>query len=197
MVNAAGPVGVLAVQGDFAAHVRAVEKAGYRAVEVRRAEAVPGLSALILPGGESTTMLKFLAAEGLDSVIKEFAANRGPILATCAGVILLAKEVTNPEQVSLGVLDIGVVRIGYGRQVHSVISAIAGPPALGDLEAFFIRAPRITRLGRGVEVLARWEDDPVLIRQQNIVAATFHPELTAIARMAIDGMEATRRSPCN
>jgi len=178
MADPAGPVGVLALQGDFQAHARAVEAAGFRPREVRRAGELQGISALVLPGGESTTMLKFLREEGLEEELLAFAKEGGPILATCAGLILLARKVTSPEQPSLGVLDAEVVRNGYGRQVHSSIHRIQAAPPLGELEAVFIRAPRVTRVGPGVEVLARLGEDPVLLRQGKLVAASFHPELS-------------------
>ncbi len=173
-----GPVGVLAVQGDFQAHTAAVEGAGFRPVEIRRPGEFQGLSALVLPGGESTTMLKFLREEGLEGEVLGFCREGGPLLATCAGVILLARRVTGPDQPSLGVLDVDLVRNGYGRQVHSSIHRIRAEEPLGEMEAVFIRAPRITRAGPGVRVLARLGEDPVLLRQGPIVAATFHPELS-------------------
>ncbi len=176
-VDPLGPVGVLALQGDFQAHASAVEEAGFRAVEIRRPGEMARLSALVLPGGESTTMLKFLREEGLEEAILAFCGRGGPVLATCAGVILLARRVTGPEQPSLGILDVDLVRNGYGRQVHSSIHRIRAEPPLGELEAVFIRAPRITRTGPGVQVLARLGEDPVLLRQGPLVAATFHPEL--------------------
>ena len=176
-VDRGGPVGILALQGDFAAHGRAVEEAGHRPRPVRRAGELEGLAALILPGGESTTMLKLLRGDGLREGIEDFARAGGPILATCAGVVLLARTVVNPEQESLDLLDLDVYRMGYGRQVHSTIHTLPGPPGLGPIEAVFIRAPRITRVGRQVEVLAALEEDPVLVRQGAIVATTFHPEL--------------------
>jgi len=178
MATAVGPVGVLAVQGDFAAHRRAVERAGLGALEVRRPAQLAGLSALILPGGESTTMLKFLAEEGLGPAILGFARSGRPILATCAGVVLAARGVSNPAQDSLGLLDVDVTRNGFGRQVHSAIHRLEAPEPLGSLEAVFIRAPRITRVGPGVEVLARLAGEPVLVRQGAVLAATFHPELS-------------------
>ncbi|HHI68321.1 MAG TPA: pyridoxal 5'-phosphate synthase glutaminase subunit PdxT [Planctomycetes bacterium] len=173
-----GPVGVLAVQGDFQAHAAAVEETGFRPVEVRRPGELQGLSALVLPGGESTTMLKFFREEGLEGEVLAFCREGGPVLATCAGVILLARRVTGPDQPSLGILDVDLVRNGYGRQVHSSIHRIRAEEPLGEIEAVFIRAPRIIRAGPGVQVLARLGEDPVLLRQGPIVAATFHPELS-------------------
>ncbi len=177
-IDPAGPVGVLALQGDFHAHAAAVEAAGFRPVEIRRPGEVRRLSALILPGGESTTMLKFLREEGLEEEILAYCRDGGPVLATCAGVILLARRVTGPDQPSLGILDVDLVRNGYGRQVHSSIHRVRAEEPLGEVEAVFIRAPRITRVGPGVRVLARLGEDPVLLRQGPIVAATFHPELS-------------------
>jgi 5'-phosphate synthase pdxT subunit len=172
-------IGVLAIQGDFAAHGRVLQRLGVRWCEVRRPEQMAELSGLILPGGESTTMLKFLLEEGLIEPLKEFARRGGSFFGTCAGTILLAKEVVNPTQPSLGLVDISVERNAYGRQVDSFIdsamSRAFGPP---PLEMVFIRAPMITKIGRGVEVLAEHSGRPVLVQQGNHLVATFHPELT-------------------
>ena len=171
-------IGVLAVQGDFAAHARALKRVGVEAVEVRRARQFDEAGGLIIPGGESTTMLKFVEEEGLGAAIKSFAAAGRPIFATCAGAILVARQVSNPRQASLGLMDIDVARNAYGRQVDSFISEIETTLAGGPLEAVFIRAPRITRAGREVVTLATLKGEPVMVRQGNLVAATFHPELT-------------------
>jgi len=169
-------VGVLALQGDFEAHCRALESAGAQAVEIRTAAELDGVDALVIPGGESTTMLKLLDIEGLFRPLAEFGA-RKPIFGTCAGAILLATEVLNPTQVSLGLMDLTVERNGYGRQIDSRIAQIvlAGEPT----EAVFIRAPIIRRVGEQVKVLAVYQGTPVLAEQGRHMVATFHPELSA------------------
>ena len=175
-------IGVLAIQGDYAAHAEALTEAGAEPVEVRNPEELETLDGLILPGGESTTMLKFLERRNFFDALKEYAAKR-PVFGTCAGAILLAREVRHPHQRSLGVLDAIVERNAYGRQVDSTIltepSSLPGDP----LEMVFIRAPRIAQTGPSVEVLARREGSPVLVRQGKIMAATFHPELSADRRV--------------
>ncbi len=175
-------IGVLAIQGDYAAHAEALLDAGAEPVEVRNPEELAGLDGLILPGGESTTILKFLERKGLFESLKEFAAAR-PVFGTCAGTILLAREVRHPAQLSLGALDVVVERNAYGRQIDSTI--LTEPTELpgGPLEMVFIRAPRIAQTGSGVEVLARREGSPVLVRQGKLLAATFHPELSADRRV--------------
>jgi 5'-phosphate synthase pdxT subunit len=177
------PVGVLALQGDFEAHKKALADRGVESVEVRTPADLDGLAGLVLPGGESTTMLKLMESTGLDDRLAALVRDGVPVLATCAGVILLAREVTNPPQRSLGLLDIGVERNAYGRQLESAVvdlevDADAELPT-GKLEGVFIRAPRVTEVGSSVRVLARWGRDPVLLRQGNVLAATFHPELSA------------------
>jgi 5'-phosphate synthase pdxT subunit len=171
-------IGILAVQGDFAAHRAALERLGVDSTLVKTPGDFAGLSGLILPGGESTTHLKFLNEEGLLGPIQELAARGGALLGTCAGAILLAREAKNPPQPSLGLLDMVVVRNAYGRQVASGVRL--GPTTLKPepLEMVFIRAPIIERVGPGVEVLAEFEQHPVLVRQGRVMAATFHPELT-------------------
>jgi 5'-phosphate synthase pdxT subunit len=170
-------VGVLALQGDFEAHCRALESAGADAVEIRTAAELDGVDALVIPGGESTTMLKLIEIEGLFQPLAEFGA-RKPVFGTCAGAILLATEVLHPSQASLGLLDLTVERNGYGRQIDSRIAQIvlAGEPA----EAVFIRAPIIRRVGEQVKVLAEYQGTPVLVEQGRHMVATFHPELSAI-----------------
>jgi 5'-phosphate synthase pdxT subunit len=175
-------VGVLALQGDFEAHERALRSAGADPVEVRSAEQLAGVDALVIPGGESTTMLKLIDQEGLFEPLRDFGARR-PIFGTCAGAILLASEVTNPPQQSLGLMDIGVERNAYGRQLDSRIAHLKPEGLEGDLEAVFIRAPIIRRVGQDAKVLARYNGDPVLVEQGRHLAATFHPELTADARL--------------
>ena len=172
-------IGILAVQGDFAAHARVLAELGSDSVEVRTPADLEGCDGLILPGGESTTQLQFLQEEGLDKAIAKFAADNRPIFGTCAGAILLATDVKNPKQDSLGLLDMTVLRNGYGRQVHSDV--VSGKTTLHDepLEMVFIRGPIIERIGKGVEVLAEYSDKPALVQKGNIMAAAFHPELTA------------------
>ena len=175
-------IGVLAIQGDYAAHAEALKEAGAIPVEVRKREELEGLDGLILPGGESTTMLKFLErGQMFDELKNSCAAN--PVFGTCAGAILLAREVRNPAQTSLGVLDAVVERNAYGRQIDS--SILVSESALGGekLEMVFIRAPRIVEVGRDVEVLARRDGMPTLVRQGKRMAATFHPELTTDRRV--------------
>jgi len=187
--NGRARIGVLALQGAFEAHQAAFERAGAKAVPVRAAAELEGLEALVIPGGESTTMLKIAGDEGLLEPLRRFGRER-PVFGTCAGAILLAAEVTNPRQESLGLMDISVERNAYGRQVDSRVARIelCGEEA----EAVFIRAPRIFRVGEGVKVLARFGGDPVLVTQGRHMAATFHPELSAdarIHRMFLDTLE--------
>jgi 5'-phosphate synthase pdxT subunit len=169
-------VGVLALQGDYQAHARAVERAGAKAIEVRTVADLEASDGLIIPGGESTTMLKLLNEEKLFEPLKRFGESK-PIFGTCAGAILLAKEVLNPKQASLALMDIGVERNAYGRQVDSHIAPIEIEGA-GKTEAVFIRAPIIRSTGEGVRVLATHRGDPVFVEQGRHLAATFHPELT-------------------
>ena len=180
-------IGVLAIQGDYAAHADALTDAGADPVEVRSPEQLDGLDGLILPGGESTTMLKFLEREhpgrpNFFDALKTY-ASRMPVFGTCAGAILLAREVRSPAQRSLGAMDAIVERNAYGRQIDSSIlleaTSLAGEP----LEMVFIRAPRIVEIGPSVEVLARRDGFPALIRQGNLMAATFHPELSVDRRV--------------
>ena len=175
-------IGVLAIQGDYAAHAQALAESGAIPVEVRKREELEGLDGLILPGGESTTMLKFLERRYLFDDLKKFCSAH-PVFGTCAGAILLAREVRNPEQRSLEVLDAVVERNAFGRQIDSSI-LFADSKLPGDkLEMVFIRAPRIVEIGPEVEVLARREGLPTLVRQGKMMAATFHPELTIDRRV--------------
>jgi pyridoxal 5'-phosphate synthase pdxT subunit len=175
-------IGVLAIQGDFAAHAQALQEAGADAVEVRTAAQLAGLDGLVLPGGESTTFLKFLERDGFLDALQRFVAEK-PTFGTCAGCILLARNVSHPAQQSLAVLDIGVERNAYGRQIDSAIQT--GPTKLpgGPLEMVYIRAPRIASVGPGVEVMAERDGFPVLVRQGRLLAATFHPELSSDRRV--------------
>jgi 5'-phosphate synthase pdxT subunit len=181
-------VGVLALQGDFEAHGKALERAGAQPVEVRSASQLVDLDGLVIPGGESTTMLKLLRAENMLEPLAEF-GRRKPIFGTCAGAILLAGEVSNPAQESLGLMDIAVERNAYGRQVDSRVTHIEPSADFsarthpGDLEAVFIRAPIIRRTGPAAKVLAEYHGDPVLVEQGRHLVATFHPELTSDARV--------------
>jgi 5'-phosphate synthase pdxT subunit len=176
-------VGVLALQGDFAAHGEALARAGAEPVMVREAPQLNEIDGLIIPGGESTTMLKLLRYEGLFDPLADF-GRRKPIFGTCAGAILLAKEVSNPAQESLGLMDIAVERNAYGRQIDSRVTELdpeadfAKHAGAEKLEAVFIRAPIIRSAGPGVAVLARYAGDPVLVEDGRHMAATFHPELT-------------------
>ena len=190
-------IGVLAIQGDFAAHARALGRIGANAIEVRRANDLDGADGLIIPGGESTTMLKFIEQEALGESIVDFARRGKPIFGTCAGAILLAREVYNPPQPSLGLIDIAVERNGYGRQVDSFIAEVETVIAGGPLDAVFIRAPKIIRAGPKVEVLARLDGEATLVQDGNILAATFHPELTVddrVHRLFVGVVQAARES---
>lgn len=173
-------VGVLALQGDFADHEAALQAHGLRTRQVRAAGHLEGVDALVLPGGESTAMLRLLDVEGLWGPLGEALHSGLPVLATCAGLILLAERVENPDQRSYGLLPVTAVRNGYGRQYHSgTFDLVAETPELpSDLEGTFIRAPRITALHGDCDVLARRGDDPVLVRKGAVLAACFHPELT-------------------
>lgn len=175
-------IGILALQGDYDAHRSRLQELGVTAVLVRKPEELDRVDALIIPGGESTTFLKFLEQDGFLAKLRNFVRAK-PTFGTCAGAILLAKEVANPSQETLGVLDIGVRRNAYGRQMESSIQQ--GETTLGTspMEMVFIRAPRIERVGKDVEVLARQGKDPVLVRQGKVMAATFHPELSDDTRV--------------
>ena len=171
-------IGILAVQGDFEAHAAMLEQLGAQTTEVRTPADLEGCDGLILPGGESTTQLKFLQEEGLAEQIVKFADRGGAIFGTCAGAILLAKDVKHPQQDSLNLMDMTVVRNAYGRQIASDV--VSGPTTLKKepLEMVFIRGPVIERTGPGVKVLAEYAGKPALVQRENIMAATFHPELT-------------------
>jgi 5'-phosphate synthase pdxT subunit len=174
-------IGVLALQGDFDAHRRRLEELGAKVVLVRKPEQFDGIDGLVIPGGESTTFLKLLGEDGFEE-LREFVCLR-PTFGTCAGAILLAEEVLNPPQKGLGVLHVTVRRNAYGRQAESSIREGQLSPGDVPLEMVFIRAPKFERLGPKVEVLARDHDDPVLVREGNILAATFHPELSEDTRV--------------
>lgn len=172
-------IGVLAIQGDFDAHKKRLEQLGAVVVLVRKPEQLDEIDGLVIPGGESGAFLKILGEQGF-SKLKEFVRLK-PTFGTCAGAIMLAREVTNPDQPGLGALDIRIRRNAYGRQVDSSIreGIFAGAP----LEMVFIRAPKIERVGPGVEVIATEGKDPVAVRQGRAMAATFHPELSADSRV--------------
>ena len=175
-------IGVLAIQGDFAAHAQALREAGADALEVRTPAQLEGLDGLILPGGESTTFLKFLERDGLLESLQRFVEQK-PVFGTCAGCILLARNVSHPAQQSLAVMDISVERNAYGRQIDSAIQTGETRLPGGPLEMVYIRAPRIASVGPGVEVLAERDGFPVLVRQGKLLAATFHPELSSDRRV--------------
>ena len=173
------PVGVLAIQGDFALHAKMLDRIGARWKLVKHVRDLDGVAGLILPGGESTTMLNVFDDEHMDHAIKTFAASGHPIFGTCAGTILLAKEVLNPPQERLGLMDITVERNAYGRQIDSSVRRGACPELVDrPVEMVFIRAPIIRRVGEGLRVLGRVDGLPVLVEQEKLLAATFHPELT-------------------
>jgi 5'-phosphate synthase pdxT subunit len=181
-------VGVLSLQGDFAAHGAAIARAGAEPVYVRQPEQFRAIDGLVIPGGESTTMLKLLHSDGLMDALAEFGRHK-PVFGTCAGAILMATEVWNPPQESLALMDIAVERNAYGRQIDSRVTVLDPEPefqkrtAPGQLEAVFIRAPVIRRVNGGGQVLARYAGDPVLVEQGRHLVATFHPELTADSRV--------------
>ncbi len=177
-------IGVLALQGDFDAHRRRLEELGAEVVLVKKPEQLDDLDGLVIPGGESGTFLKLLGEAGFER-LKQFARTK-PTFGTCAGAILLASEVENPKQAGLGVLDIGIRRNAYGRQVDSSIrQGWFVEEKLGEspIEMVFIRAPKIGRIGPGVEVIATEGNDPVAVRQGKAMAATFHPELSEDTRV--------------
>ena len=175
-------IGVLAIQGDYEAHKAVLERLGADVALVRKPEQLDSIDAIVIPGGESSTFLNFLAEHGFLEKLRDFVSTK-PTFGTCAGAILLAKEVENPPQQSLAALDIRIRRNAYGRQIDSSIRE--APTKLGDkpLEMVFIRAPKITGTGKNVEVLATEHGDPVLVRQGKIMAATFHPELSDDTRV--------------
>ena len=172
-------IGILAVQGDFAMHARMLDQLDVPWKLIKHIEDFAGADALILPGGETTTMLKFLTERKLADAIKAFAKENKPVFGTCAGAILMAKEVLNSEQERLGLIDISVERNAYGRQVDSSVQQGECLEISNHaVEMVFIRAPIIRRVGEGVKVLGRVGGLPVLVEQGNLLAATFHPELT-------------------
>jgi 5'-phosphate synthase pdxT subunit len=182
-------IGVLALQGDFAAHAAALQQAAWgnsipvEVAEVRRTAELDGLDGLVLPGGESTTLLNLMQDEPWFDALREFHRDGGAVLGTCAGAILLSSEVLNPEQPSLGLIDATIERNGFGRQVDSFETELDVDIPGGRMAAVFIRAPRFRRLSGEVEVLGSWQGEPVLVRVGNAIACTFHPELTGDVRL--------------
>ena len=172
-------VGILAVQGDFAAHAAMLRSLGAETTEVRTVADLEGCDALVLPGGESTTQLQFLKEEGLFGAVRKFAEADKPVFGTCAGAILLATDVRHPAQDSLGLVEMTVLRNGYGRQLASDVFLAPSKLEPRPMEMVFIRAPVIESVGPGVEVLAEHGGKPVLVQKGKLLAATFHPELTA------------------
>jgi pyridoxal 5'-phosphate synthase pdxT subunit len=176
-------IGVLALQGDFDAHRRRLEELGAKVVLVKKPEQLDAIDGLVIPGGESGTFLTLLGEAGLGK-LQEFVKQK-PTFGTCAGAILLAKEVENPPQAGLGALNIRIRRNAYGRQIDSSIreGKLVGVKVSKPLEMVFIRAPKISHVGEGVEVLATEGSDPVVVRQGRAMAATFHPELSDDTRV--------------
>ena len=198
MGNGHNTIGILAIQGDYAMHAKMLDRIGKPWKLVKHASELEDVCGLIMPGGESTTMLKFFAANGFSPAIKAFAARGKPIFGTCAGAILLAQDVLNPPQERLALMDITVERNAYGRQIDSSVQQ-GDCPEIADhpLEMVFIRAPIIRRVGEHVRVLGRCAGLPVLVEQGNLLASTFHPELTedeAIHRHFLRKIEAPPRS---
>ncbi len=177
-------IGVLGLQGDFREHVETLRLMGVETLVVKLPEDLELVDGLIIPGGESTTMGRIMVEMGMKELLKEKIKNGMPVFGTCAGMILLSKKVEGYEQPLLEVLDVEIERNAYGRQVESFEVDI-NIPELGDrpFRAIFIRAPKIKKLGEGVEVLASYDGDPVLVRQGNILASSFHPELTQDTRI--------------
>ena len=175
-------IGVLAIQGDYEAHKARLEQLGAEVLLVRKPEQLDAIDGIVIPGGESSTFLNFLAERGFLEKLRAFVSTK-PTFGTCAGAILLAKHVENPPQQSLGAMDIRIRRNAYGRQLESSIREAETKLGRKPLEMVFIRAPKIVDTGKGVEILARSGDDPVLVRQGKIMAATFHPELSQDTRV--------------
>jgi 5'-phosphate synthase pdxT subunit len=175
-------IGVLAVQGDVREHLKALARLGVEPRPVLKPEHLAGLSGIVLPGGESTAMWRLMRATGLAEALREELAGGLPAFGTCAGMILLAKEITNWPETFFGVLDIAVERNATGRQVDSFETRLS-VDGLGEVPAVFIRAPLVRRVGKGVEILSTWEGQPVMVRQGHLLAASFHPELTGDTRV--------------
>lgn len=185
-------IGVLALQGDFGAHRAAFADLGVDVAEVRRVAALEQLDGLVIPGGESTTLLNLMADEPWFEALRAFHGAGGSLFGTCAGAILLAREVRDPQQPGLGLLDAVVQRNGFGRQIDSFETTLEMLGSAEPLTAVFIRAPRFTEVGVGVDVLARLDGEPVLVREGRVIAATFHTELTRdrrLQRLFLEGVE--------
>jgi 5'-phosphate synthase pdxT subunit len=186
-------VGILALQGGFASHAEMLARIGVATRLVRKTGDLAGLAALVLPGGESTAMLLGLARDGFEAPLRAFVHSGRPVLGTCAGAILLAHAVRGPAQRSFDALDVDVERNAYGTQLDSFAAEVDAGGAFPRLHAVFIRAPRIVRVGAAVEVLARVDGDPVLVRRDAVWAATFHPELGDDDRVHRAWLLASRR----
>jgi 5'-phosphate synthase pdxT subunit len=184
--------GVLALQGDYAAHARILTSLAAEVREVRRSAELEGLDGLVIPGGESTALLRLMGDEDWFAQLRAFHDRGGCIFGTCAGAILLSSEVT-PDQASLGLLDASIERNAYGRQLDSFETRLDRTCLGDDVPAVFIRAPRFGRLGHGVQVLARHREAPVLVQQAGVIAATFHPELARDTRIHAHFLDASRR----
>jgi 5'-phosphate synthase pdxT subunit len=188
-MQSAPHIGILCLQGDYEAHGRVLAGLGVASWrDVRRGRDLAGLQGLVLPGGESTTMWHFLRRDGFDAALMEFGRRGGALYGTCAGTILLAAGVRNPESRGLGLLDIDVERNSYGRQLESRVARAALEEG-GDMEAVLIRAPRIVRCGPGVRVRARLDGDPAWVESGRITATTYHPELSPDPRVHAEWLE--------
>lgn len=176
-------IGVSGIQGDFREHKWMIEKLGYETFVVRTPQELEKVDALIIPGGESTTMIRIMKRIGLFDVLKEKILNGFPVYGTCAGLIVLAKEIENYPQESLGVIDIKVMRNAYGRQVDSFDEMVEIKGFNKPFKAVFIRAPRVDEWGPEVEVLSMFDNHPIMLRQKNVLVTSFHPELTDDTRV--------------
>jgi 5'-phosphate synthase pdxT subunit len=185
-------IGVLAIQGDYEAHKVRLEQLGAKVILVRKPQQLNKIDGIVIPGGESSTFLNFLAEQGFLEKLRDFVSTK-PTFGTCAGAILLAKQVENPPQLSLDAMDIRVRRNAYGRQLESSIREARTKLGAKPLEMVFIRAPRIMSTGKGVEVLATAGGDPVLVRQKKVMAATFHPELSDDTRVHQEFIDMVKR----
>ena len=178
-----GPVGVLALQGDFREHQRSIERAGANSIQVRRPEDLEGISALVIPGGESTTIGRLATLYGLIDPLRKVIAGGLPTFGTCAGLIFLAEDAVEDSPPQLGSLDVVVARNAFGRQNYS-FEAPVDVAGLGDpFVGVFIRAPQVVEIGPDVEILATYDGQTVMVRQDNILACAFHPELTDDVRI--------------
>lgn len=175
-------IGVLSLQGAVAEHVRLLEKVGAEAVTVKKVEQLDGLDGLVFPGGESTTIGKLMREYGFEEPIKDFARQKKPIFGTCAGLIILAREINGQDNRYLGLMDMKVERNAFGRQRESFEADLLVKGVAEDFRAVFIRAPYILEVGEGVDVLAKFQDKIVAARQDHLLASAFHPELTDDAR---------------